>query len=315
MSYLVTGVAGFVGSHLAERLVANGSDVVGVDCFTDYYSKKIKESNIASLLKEKRFRLVESDLSEGIPNSLVKDGGTVFHLAAQPGVRASWGRSFEKYVKDNLLATQNLLESTKGREISKFIYVSSSSIYGDAEQLPTPEGTAPRPNSPYGVTKLGGEHLCDVYRKSFNTPTVVLRYFTVYGPRQRPDMAFNRFIQRISSGEELEVFGDGTQMRDYTFVKDTVSATLLAQGAKVGKTYNVGTGRTYALNEAIDIIASVVGRKAKVKHLRSASGDVRKTSADISRIKNELGYHPSVDLREGLVEQINWQLSLKIPTN
>jgi UDP-glucose 4-epimerase len=310
LSYLVTGVAGFVGSHLAETLVADGNDVVGVDCFTDYYSRKTKESNLASLRKEKRFKLVESDLSGGVSNRLVTDVDTIFHLAAQPGVRASWGRSFEKYVKDNLLSTQNLLEAAKGKEIRRFIYVSSSSIYGDAEQLPTPEGTIPKPNSPYGVTKLGGEHLCEVYRKSFDTPTVVLRYFTVYGPRQRPDMAFNRFVQRISQGEELEVYGDGSQMRDYTFVKDTVAATLLARDAKVGRTYNVGTGRSYALNEAIEIMSSIVGKKAKVKHLLSASGDVSKTSADISRIKSELGYRPAVDLKEGLVEQINWQLRL-----
>jgi UDP-glucose 4-epimerase len=308
LSCLVTGVAGFVGSHLAERLVEEGDDVIGIDCFTDYYPRKIKESNIASLRRQKGFKFVEMDLSSRPSKRIVTNIETVFHLAAQPGVRASWGRSFESYVRDNMLATQNLLEMAKGAKIRKFIYVSSSSVYGDSEQFPTSEEAIPKPNSPYGVTKLAGEHLCEVYRKSFNIPTAVLRYFSVYGPRQRPDMAFNKFIHLIWHDKTLDVYGDGSQMRDYTFVRDVVSATVLARNAKVGTILNVGTGHSYSLNEAIEIIASLLGKEAKLKHLTSASGDVIKTSADISKIKKELGYRTSVDFREGLREQTTWQL-------
>jgi UDP-glucose 4-epimerase len=307
LSHLVTGVAGFIGSHLAERLVALGRDVLGVDSFTDYYSRKIKESNISSLQRKRGFKFVEMDLSSARQKGLMDGIEVVFHLAAQPGVRASWGDTFEYYTRDNILATQHLLESAKDAGIMKFIYASSSSIYGDSERLPCSEDAIPRPNSPYGVTKLAGEHLCEVYQKNFDVPTVTLRYFSVYGPRQRPDMAFNRFIDRISERRAIEVYGDGSQMREYTFVDDIVSATLLSMDAKKGSVYNVGSGESVSLREAISILSSIVGREVKVEYSKRASGDVQRTQADISRIKNELGFEPKVGLQDGLRRQLQWQ--------
>ena len=308
MKCLVTGCAGFIGSHLSEALISGGHEVRGVDCFTDYYPKRIKLSNLKGLRKAKEFEFVEADLASASLRGMVEGCEAVYHLAAQPGVRASWGTTFSHYVKDNILATQRLLEAVKKRPLTKFVCASSSSIYGDAEKIPTPEEVTPKPVSPYGATKLSGEHLCQVYFRNYEVPTVVLRYFTVYGPRQRPDMAFNRFISRIATGKEIEVFGDGNQRRDFTYVEDIVAGTLLALDAEAGSTYNVGAGRTFALNEVISAIESAIGRKAKVKNVESAVGDVRNTSADISKISRDLGYSPKVGLERGLREQVSFQL-------
>ena len=250
------------------------------------------------------------DLSRTMLARLLKNIDGVFHLAAQPGVRASWGMSFEHYVRDNITGTQRLLEAVKDSEVKKFVYASSSSVYGDSETLPTPEGAVPRPNSPYGATKVAGELLCEVYRKNYGLPSVVLRYFSVYGPRQRPDMAFNRFVKLMSHDRTIEVYGNGSQKRDYTYVGDVVNATLLAIDAEAGSVYNVGSGMNHSLNEAISIISKLLGKDAEIRHSRPAFGDVIATSADISRIGRELGYEPTVSLEEGLRKQVSWQVGL-----
>jgi UDP-glucuronate 4-epimerase len=248
------------------------------------------------------------DLFSGDLTPLLKDVECVFHLAAQPGVRASWGTSFSHYVKDNIVATQRLLEAIKGTK-AKMVYASSSSIYGDSERFPTPEEATPRPVSPYGATKLTAEHLCYVYFRNYGTPVVGLRYFTVYGPRQRPDMAFAKFINGISEGTEIKVFGDGGQRRDFTYVKDIVSGSMLAIDAKPGTVYNVGTGNTIPLNQVIAALESIIGKKARVKRLEVALGDVRTTSADITKISRDLGYRPETAIEEGLRQQVKAQLS------
>ena len=307
----MTGCAGFIGSTLSEALISDGHSVIGVDCFTDYYAKSLKLANLRGIRRSKGFKFIEADLASAKLSPVVTGVDAVFHLAAQPGVRASWGASFTRYINDNILATQRLLEALKGRKLEKLVYASSSSIYGDAEVLPTPEDVTPRPVSPYGATKLAGEHLCNVYFRNYGLPAVSLRYFTVYGPRQRPDMAFNRFISRISAGREIEIFGDGTQRRDFTFVGDVVAGTMLALRAKPGSTYNVGAGRTVTLNEAIAIAESLIGKKAKVRRRETATGDVRSTSADISRIRDELGYSAQTPLEDGLNAQVSYQLGRK----
>ena len=290
-------------------MVKDGHSVLGVDCFTDYYPKRIKLSNLSELRKMKGFKLVDADLSSANISPLLRDVEYVFHLAAQPGVRASWGSSFSHYVKDNIVATQRLLEAAKQKPaIKRIIFASSSSIYGDAEQLPTPEQAIPKPLSPYGATKLACESLAHVYFRNYSVPVVTLRYFTVYGPRQRPDMAFNIFISRIARGEEIAVYGDGEQRRDFTFVGDTVAGTMLASQAKPGSVYNVGAGKTTSLNHVISTMESILGKKARVRHSRNALGDVRDTSADISRIKGDLGYKPVTPLTEGLRKQIAAQI-------
>jgi nucleoside-diphosphate-sugar epimerase len=307
LKFLVTGAAGFIGSHLSETLIKEGHTVVGVDCFTDYYHRRTKLANLSRIRKATRFRLVEMDLSSGRLSPLLKGVECVFHLAAQPGVRASWGKSFSHYVKDNITATQRLLEALKDTQV-KMVYASSSSIYGDSERLPTPEDTPPRPVSPYGATKLEAEHLCYVYFRNFGVPVVRLRYFTVYGPRQRPDMAFSKFIAGISGGREIDVFGDGEQRRDFTFVKDIVTGSVLASNAKPGTVYNVGTGKTTSLNEVISSLESIFGKNARVKTFKTALGDVRNTSADITSISRDLGYKPTTSLAEGLRQQVKAQL-------
>jgi UDP-glucose 4-epimerase len=306
---LVTGCAGFIGSHLSEELTSAGHSVIGVDCLTDYYPKRIKISNVSKLLRMKNFKLVQADLSSAKLSPLLRDVEFVFHLAAQPGVRASWGTSFSHYVKDNIVATQRLLEAAKDRPIKKFVYASSSSVYGDSERLPTDEETIPVPVSPYGATKLAGENLSHLYFRNYSLPVVSLRYFTVYGPRQRPDMAFSIFISKISNGREIELYGDGGQTRDFTFVGDTVSATILALKAKAGTTYNVGTGHSTSVNEVISTMEAILGRKAKVKKSPNALGDVTNTSADITRIAKDLGFRTATSLDQGLRQQVETQLA------
>jgi UDP-glucose 4-epimerase len=308
MKCVVTGAAGFIGSHLSEALVSQGHAVLGIDCFTDYYAKRLKVANIATLTEMNGFKLVNVDISAANLSPLLVDVDCVFHLAAQPGVRASWGKSFSHYVKDNILTTQRLLEAVKGKSVKKFVYASSSSIYGDSESLPTPEETVPKPLSPYGATKLLAENLCQVYFKNYSLPTVILRYFTVYGPRQRPDMAFKIFITKIARGEEITVYGDGEQRRDFTFVTDAVAGTVLASRAVPGSVYNVGGGKTASLNEVITIIESSLGKRAKVKREAKAPGDVRSTSADITRIRKDLGFKPRVSLSEGVRQQADSML-------
>ncbi|MDH4210743.1 MAG: NAD-dependent epimerase/dehydratase family protein [candidate division WOR-3 bacterium] len=312
MKILVTGVAGFIGSHLAERLLGTGHEVTGVDCFTDYYPRKIKESNLSVLRDSNKFVFHEDDLLRMDLTALLKNVDIVFHEAAQAGVRASWGSSFRIYTENNVRATQCLLEAAKETELNKFIYASSSSIYGDAESYPTDEDTKPMPISPYGVTKLAGEHLCYLYYKNYGVPTASLRYFTVYGPRQRPDMAFNKFIRAILSDEEITIYGDGEQTRDFTYIDDIIDANISAMDAQViGHVFNIGGGSRITVNDTIRILEKVTGKKAKIKYIEKQKGDVRHTGADISKAAELLGYKPAYDLEKGIANEVNWLLNTK----
>jgi nucleoside-diphosphate-sugar epimerase len=305
MPALITGVAGFIGSHLGERLVDSGESVVGIDSFTTYYDPAVKRRNIERLLSSDSFRLVEGSLREAELRDLVAGTDVVYHLAAQPGVRRSWGREFEIYLEENVLATQELLEAVRAADVERFVFASSSSIYGDAERMPTDESDSPRPVSPYGVTKLAGEHLCHLYFSRFDLPAVLLRYFTVFGPRQRPDMAFSRFIQAATEDREIEVFGDGLQSRDFTFVDDAVGATIAAADTgRPGEIYNIAGGAQATVLEVIEILGELLGRRVPVRHLPPVPGDARHTGADIEKARGDLSYAPRIGLREGLSQQI-----------
>ena len=303
MKALVTGCAGFIGSHLVDKLLEQGYEVIGIDCFTDYYQKQIKEANISNALKNNNFEIIEEDILE---MDKFPDVDYVFHLAAQAGVRASWGKSFEIYTRNNIEATQKLLEFYKEREIKKFVYASSSSVYGDAE-LPMNEDSLLKPVSPYGVTKLAGENLCYLYWKNYSVPTISLRYFTVYGPRQRPDMAIHKFVKAIFEGDDISVFGDGTQTRDFTYVDDAVEANILAaESDSIGEVFNIGGGSRISVNDLIKLIEDTVGKKAKIKYTEKQKGDVRDTWADVSKAKKELGWMPKVKIEEGLKRFTKW---------
>jgi nucleoside-diphosphate-sugar epimerase len=303
---LVTGVAGFIGSHLAERMVRDGWHVTGVDCFTDYYAASVKQKNLAPLQRHPRFRFVPADLATAPLEPLVSDVEVVFHLAGQAGVRASWGSSFESYMRNNVLATQRLLEAVRGGRIHRFVYASSGSIYGNAEVMPIAEDTCPRPVSPYGLTKLAGEHLCDLYCTGYGVPAVRLRYFTVYGPRQRPDMAFHKFIHAMMCGECFVLYGDGNQTRDFTFVTDVVEATALSIDAPPGGVFNVAGGSRVTVNQVIHTLEELVGRLAQIERVPDQPGDQRHTWADTSAARVVLNYRPQVQLRDGLAAQITW---------
>jgi UDP-glucose 4-epimerase len=307
MKSLVTGCAGFIGSHLAERLLGEGHEVVGIDNFSDYYSREIKEKNIERLLNSQKFKLIEADINTLDLKKVMEGVDYVFHQAAQAGVRASWGGNFRIYTDSNILATQALLEAAKDSNIKKFVYASSSSIYGDVDSLPMRESDVPRPVSPYGVSKLAGEHLCYLYWKNFRVPTIALRYFTVYGERQRPDMAFHRFIKAILAGGEIVVYGDGEQTRDFTYVADIVEANILAaEYKKSGKVFNIGGGNRISINRVIELLEELTGLKARVKYVETQKGDVRDTYADISLAREELGFEPRTDIKEGLRREIEW---------
>jgi nucleoside-diphosphate-sugar epimerase len=309
MTVLVTGAAGFIGSHLCEALLDDGVEVVAVDSFTDYYSRQRKEQNLSPLRARAGFAFVEADLLDLAVGPLLGTVECVFHLAGQPGVRASWGPDFSNYVRHNVIATQRLLEACRDRPLRKLVYASSSSVYGDAESYPTPETLRPQPVSPYGVTKLAAEHLCEVYRKSFGVPVASLRLFTVYGPRQRPDMAFSRLVHAALSGEQFEVYGDGTQTRDFTFVGDVVRALRDAAQAPWYGVANIGGGDQRSLNDAVDIVRELCGEVRLVRR-RRARGDVRDTAADISVAEAAFGYRPRISLPEGLAAMVAAERSL-----
>lgn len=307
MNIIVTGTAGFIGSHLAKRILSEGAEVTGIDCFLDYYPGIIKERNLSGLLAQPGFTFVEADITELDWSEMLHGKDAVFHQAAIAGVRASWGGRFNEYARNNILGTQLILEASKEANLKKFVYASSSSVYGNAESLPVDEATPARPISPYGVSKLAGEHLVSLYHKAYGVPTVSLRYFTVYGPRQRPDMAFHKFIKAVHAGETIEVYGDGTQTRDFTYVDDAVSANLNAlSGGRTGGIYNIGGGSRIMLIDAIRLIESVVGRKADIRFADKQKGDAAHTYADVSLAENELNYSPSYDLERGLTEQYEW---------
>jgi UDP-glucuronate 4-epimerase len=312
---LVTGCAGFIGSHLAESLLADGHDVLGIDCFNANYAPAEKRANLERAAAHDRFRLITADLACVDPAALLDECDVVFHLAAEPGVRSSWGRRFTRFLRHNVVACQKLLEAAAATPERRFVYASSSSIYGEAPPLPTPEGTTPAPRSPYGVTKLAGEQLCHLYHANHGVNTVALRYFSVYGPRQRPDMAFRRFCHAAIDGAPIVVYGDGGQTRDFTYVADIVAATRAAGAADgiAGRVYNVGGGSRVSLSAALEVLAGIAGRPLDVRHEGREPGDVSDTGADIRRARAELGFAPSTRLEDGLRAEFDWVLDRERP--
>jgi UDP-glucose 4-epimerase len=308
MKAFVTGVAGFIGSTLADRLIAQGADVVGLDCFTDYYPRAIKERNLSALRGHAGFRFVEARLQDADLGALLADRTHVFHFAAQAGVRKSWGRDFAIYTVNNIEATQVLLEAVRAvPAIDRLVYASSSSVYGDAVPMPMREDARPQPVSPYGVSKLAGEHLCNLYHLNHGVPAVSLRFFTVYGPRQRPDMGFHKFLRAALTGEPLTLFGDGAQTRDFTFVADAVAATIAAATQGVpGRVYNIGGGSRVSVNQVLEMIGRVAGRRPVIQAESVQKGDMRDTYADTTLARKELGFAPTVGLEAGLAAEYQW---------
>jgi len=302
---LVTGCAGFLGSHLCEALLARGHRVLGVDCFSDYYPRALKESNLAGLRRASAFRLVEADLGEALLEPLIDGVDVVFHLAGQPGVRPSFGEGFGAYLHHNVRGTQRLLEAAAGRDLRAFVYASSSSVYGNQDTYPAREDAPVRPVSPYGATKVITEQLANAFWRSAGVPVVGMRYFTVYGPRQRPDMAFSRFLSRGLSGLALTVLGDGLQVREFTYVGDVVQATIAAADrGERGSVYNVGGGQPVALLHVIALLEELLGRSLEVEHSEARRGDPRRTEADVTRAARDLGYRPATPLPAGLTAHI-----------
>lgn len=316
---VVTGASGFIGSHLCERLVANGDEVVGVDCFTDYYARATKERNVAPLRDARGFRLVEGDLAAMDLAPVLADASIVYHLAAQAGVRASWGDTFAEYLGRNVMATQRLLEACRRSEVKdtlvRFVYSSSSSVYGDQEQLPVTEQALPQPRSPYGVTKMAAEHLCVLYSANFSVPTSSLRYFTVYGPRQRPDMAFRKYIEAALDGRVFQVYGDGQQTRDFTYVGDAVRSNLLAVACdRPWEVFNTGGGSNVVFADALALLGNLLrervpGVTATVEYRPTADGDVRDTFAERTYVEKTIGYRPTIAFEEGLRREVAWAVA------
>ena len=307
MKALVTGAAGFIGSHLAGALLDRGAEVLGLDCFTDYYPRAMKEANLDHNRSRRGFRFVEARIQDAdLPSVL--DGVThVFHLAAQAGVRKSWGRDFNTYTENNVEASQQLLEACVGRPLHRFVYASSSSLYGDNAAIPMREDALPQPVSPYGVTKLAAEQLCYLYHVNHGVPTTALRYFTVYGPRQRPDMAFHRFIRAALDRQPVTIYGDGEQTRDFTYVLDAVAGTMAAGDRGVpGRAYNLGGGSRVTVNQVLEIIGRVTGQPLNVRREAAQKGDMRDTYADTSLARTDLGFAPTVSLEEGIEAEYRW---------
>lgn len=296
--------------------MARGLTVLGVDCFTDYYARSLKHANIARLLATPAFRLVEADLAEASVEPLLDGADVVFHLAAQPGVRPSFGRGFEAYLRDNVQATQRLLEEAAGLELAAFVYASSSSVYGNQRSYPAREDAPVAPLSPYGATKVITEQLANAFWRSAGVPVVGLRYFTVYGPRQRPDMAFSRFIAKALNKCPLAVHGDGQQVREFTYVADVMDATIAAADrGERGSVYNVGGGEPVALIDAIALLEEILDRPVELDHAQPGPGDPRRTEADVGRAVRDLGYRPDTSLAAGLAAQVEataaWPLAIE----
>ena len=313
MKALVTGAAGFIASHLCGELLDRGAEVTGIDCFADYYPRAIKEANLAGLTPRPRFSFVESTIQRADLGRLLEGVTHVFHLAAQAGVRKSWGQDFRVYTTNNIEATQVLLEACVGKPLHRLVYASSSSVYGDAATIPMREDAVPHPLSPYGVTKLAAEHLCHLYSANHGVPAMSVRYFTVYGPRQRPDMAFNKFLKAARLGEPIPVFGDGGQTRDFTFVADAVAGTIAAGERGVpGRVYNLGGGSRVSLNEVLAMVGRVTGQPLHIERGPAQKGDVRDTYADTSLARTDLGFQPTVSLADGLAEEYRWLASASV---
>ena len=312
MRALVTGVAGFIGSHLAEKLLADGEEVIGIDNFLDNYPRHFKENNLAAIAGHKGFQFLGADLLRIDLTDLLGDVSHVFHLAGQPGVRSSWGAEFSRYTENNIMATQLLLEAAKGLKLAKFVYASTSSVYGDTDDLPMREEGGTRPISPYGATKLAAEHLCHLYWRAFGVPTVALRFFTVYGPRQRPDMFFHILMRALARAEEVPLYDDGEQTRDFTFCADIVDGVLAAAHYPgQGEVFNLGGGSEVSLNQAIAVAENIAGRKANFRRFDRQKGDVRHTSARLESARIKLGYSPRVGLERGLAEEWDWIQTIK----
>jgi len=308
MKHLVTGAAGFIGSNLVKELLKNGEEVIGVDSFSNYYARELKERNLRGILNNNNFKFIEADLFSLDLNQLFKGVNYIYHQAAQAGVRSSWGDEFEIYNQNNILLTQKLLEAAKDcSSLKKFVYASSSSVYGDTTKIPMQEDQRLQPVSPYGVSKLAGENLCYLYYKNFKLPTVSLRYFTVFGEGQRPDMAFHIFIKAFLQGESISVFGDGRQSRNFTYVGDIARANILAaQKAPGGEIINIGGTDTVKLNQSLELIREIIGRDTDIIYSKKVKGDVKHTAADISKAEELLGYFPGVNFKEALEKEVNW---------
>ena len=310
---IVTGAAGFIGSNLAETLLLRGDRVIGIDHFNDYYDPALKRRNIEPLRAHPNFQLLEVDLRAIDWAPLLAEAEVVYHQAAQAGVRASWGLGFQDYTDRNITVTQRLLEAAKqAPHLQRLVYASTSSIYGDAETFPTSELVCPKPVSPYGITKLAAEQLGRLYCNNFGVPFVSLRYFTVYGPRQRPDMAFHKFFKAAIAGEAIPIYGDGQQTRDFTYVSDAVAANLAAAVVPeaIGEIFNIGGGSRVVLTEVLDVMAAVFGGTIARQYQDRAIGDARHTSADVTKARRILGYNPQVSLREGLEREWEWVKTL-----
>lgn len=307
---LVTGAAGFLGSHFISKLANLGLVVRAVDCFTPYYEEERKKRNLEEAEAESinsHIEFIKADLSADNLSSIVHGVNVVVHLAAQPGVRRSWGPDFVTYIRHNLLATQRLMEALKDQSISYFLLASSSSIYGERDRMPVPEEAIPAPVSPYGCTKIACEDICLAYAANYNVPVGIVRYFTVYGPRQRPDMAFYKWIKAIASGEKLQVFGDGQQTRDFTYIDDAISGSIAAiRMGSAKRVYNIGGGENHSILDVINMLGKIMGKEPKVEFLQNAPGDVRHTMADITRANSELRYVPTIPLEAGLSAQVDW---------
>jgi nucleoside-diphosphate-sugar epimerase len=313
---VVTGAAGFIGSHVTETLLKAGEQVIGIDHFNDYYSPNLKRQNILGFINHPNFKLIDGDIQFLDWSLLLEDVDVIYHQAAQAGVRASWGTSFRAYTERNINATQIILEAAKdAKNLKRFIYASTSSIYGNAEMLPTAETIAPQPVSPYGITKLAAERLGGLYHDNFGVPFCALRYFTVYGPRQRPDMGFHKFYKAAIEGKAIDVFGDGRQTRDFTFISDAVAANLAAANcdAANGQIFNIGGGSRVVLEDVLDLMGEIIGKTIVRNYIDQARGDARHTAADVTKAKNILGFSPKVSLKEGLTQEWQWIQTLYSP--